>query len=118
MEAVNRDALLKTLFLKTSQNSHENTCVGVGLYVTLLKKRLQHNCLNTFFAEDIRVTASNGNPWMSDLFSNQIYSILKKCFANLDLYVTSTKKSYSKEKMNFSGKILLYDSNLPVTPAQ
>ena len=50
------------MFLKISQNSQENTCVGISFFdkfadlrpATLLKERLQHRCFPVNFVKFLR----------------------------------------------------------------
>ena len=59
----------KKLFLKISQISQENTCVGVSFFnnvagpqaCTFIKKRLQHRCFSAKFAKFFKNTYFEGH---------------------------------------------------------
>ena len=57
-EAVARRSSVKNMFLKMSQNSQENTCVGVSFFMVSLCKvaglRLRHSCFLLNFAKFLR----------------------------------------------------------------
>ena len=60
------------MFLEQSQNSHENTCVGVSFIkiagprpATILKKRLQQKCFPVDFVKFLRTSCSqNTSRWL------------------------------------------------------
>ena len=57
-EAIARRSSVKNMFLKMSQNSQENTCVGVSFFMVSLCKvaglRLRHSCFLLNFAKFLR----------------------------------------------------------------
>ena len=56
-ETANRSVLLKKMFLKISQNSHEHTCFGISFSAKLLaviKKKPQHRCFTVNIAKFLR----------------------------------------------------------------
>ena len=71
LEAVVRRCSVENVFLKISQNSHWDICVGVSLFfnkvvglrsATLLKKRLRRRCSPVNFAKFLRTTFIQTTP--------------------------------------------------------
>ena len=70
-KSVVRRCSVKKIFLKTSQNSQENTCARVSFFnkvaafrtATLLKKRLWHKCFPVNFAKFLRTPFFTGHLW-------------------------------------------------------
>ena len=61
-EAVSQKSSVKTVFLKSLQNSQESTCARVSFLIklqaapaTLLKKRLWHRCFSVNFERFLRI---------------------------------------------------------------
>ena len=77
--------LWKKVFLKISQNSQGNTCVGVSFFnkvaglslVTLLKKRLQHRCFPMNLAKFLRT------PFSQNAFGRLLLDVWKFNIDNL-----------------------------------
>ena len=65
MKSSHKRCSVKKVFLNISQNSQENTCLGVSFLINLQAFELQHRCfpvkfakiLTTFFTEYLRATA-------------------------------------------------------------
>ena len=72
-EAVTGGVLWKNMFVKTSQNSQENTCLGVSFLIKLNNTGvflwILWNFKNNFFTEHLRTTA---------LYAVNIFSLLTK----------------------------------------
>ena len=70
-EAAARRSCSKMVFLKISQYSQENTCVGVSFNKVAGRKKLQHRCFlvnvvkflrTPYFNEHLPTTASDSGP--------------------------------------------------------
>ena len=81
-----RKCSTRKLFLKISQDSQENTCVGASFLIKMqgfrppnfIKKRLEHRCFrehweifkNTYFEEHLRTAASESFTWFFPALTN------------------------------------------------
>ena len=68
----------KYVFLKISQYSQENTCVGVSLFrhkaCIFIKKRLQHRCFCINFAKFLRAAVFRKHLWWLRLLDNSEFN--------------------------------------------
>ena len=81
----------KQMLLKISQNSQENTYVGVPLLIKVFKKRLRHNCFpvnfakffRTFFYRTPLVLLKTESLFPDSLYSNSSFHLCMVVFTYL-----------------------------------
>ena len=112
-----RKCSTRKLFLKISQDSQENTCVGASFLIKMqgfrppnfIKKRLEHRCFrehweifkNTYFEEHLRTAASESFIWFSPAWTNNIRSE-KDVFPKIKQNKNRSKTQLYEKKLAFS----------------
>ena len=117
-----RKCSTRKLFLKISQYSQENTCVGTfflikmqGFRTSNFKKKLEHRCFrehweifkNIYFEEHLRTAASESFTWFFPAWTNNIGSE-KDVFSKIKQNKNRSKTQLYENKLASSFRFSLF----------